>query len=59
MSLPCGRPTGTHRWAVGARFGVARPVRGVPIPRCGHLCQEERPEVVNSEILGFLADWTD
>ncbi|MGW2412607.1 alpha/beta fold hydrolase [Streptomyces tubercidicus] len=29
----------------------------MPIPRCGHLCQEERPDVVNAELLEFLADW--
>ncbi|MFB7504515.1 alpha/beta fold hydrolase [Streptomyces broussonetiae] len=37
--------------------GPARNVRGVPIPRCGHLCQEERPDVVDAELLDFLADW--
>ncbi|MFE6867285.1 alpha/beta fold hydrolase [Kitasatospora sp. NPDC057692] len=38
--------------------GLADDVRGVPIPRCGHLCHEERPDVVNRELLDFLADWT-
>jgi pimeloyl-ACP methyl ester carboxylesterase len=37
--------------------GIARDVRGVAIPQCGHLCQEERPDVVNVELLDFLADW--
>lgn len=37
--------------------GMARDVRGVAIPRCGHLCQEEKPEVVNAELLGFLDGW--
>ncbi|MHB8187875.1 MAG: alpha/beta fold hydrolase [Dermatophilaceae bacterium] len=36
---------------------VAANVRGVAIPECGHLCQEERPDVVNRELAGFLADW--
>ncbi|MFF8971831.1 SDR family NAD(P)-dependent oxidoreductase [Streptomyces sp. NPDC014995] len=34
--------------------GLARNVRGVPIPQRGHLCQEERPDVVNGELLDFL-----
>jgi haloacetate dehalogenase len=38
--------------------GLAHNLRGVPIPQCGHLCQEERPEVVNAELLGFLDGWT-
>ncbi|MFJ8542330.1 alpha/beta fold hydrolase [Streptomyces sp. NPDC093586] len=37
--------------------GMARDVRGVPIAQCGHLCQEERPDVVNRELLDFLTDW--
>ncbi|MFF4717406.1 alpha/beta fold hydrolase [Streptomyces eurythermus] len=51
--------------AVGQAYDVldvwksmARDVRGVPIARCGHLCQEERPDVVNRELLDFLADWS-
>ncbi|MFC9914074.1 alpha/beta fold hydrolase [Streptomyces sp. NPDC059862] len=51
--------------AIGQAYGVlevwkglARQVRGVPIPQCGHLCQEERPDVVNAELLDFLTDWT-
>lgn len=38
--------------------GMARDVRGVPIDQCGHLCQEEKPEVVNVELLDFLVGWT-
>jgi len=37
--------------------GMGTDVRTVPIPQCGHLCQEERPDVVNRELLAFLADW--
>ncbi|MET8956462.1 alpha/beta fold hydrolase [Streptomyces sp. NPDC004393] len=36
---------------------LARNVRGVPVPQCGHLCQEERLGVVNAELLDFLSDW--
>ncbi len=36
---------------------VAAHVRGVAIPECGHLCQEERPDVVNRELSAFLAGW--
>ncbi|WP_253191368.1 alpha/beta hydrolase [Streptomyces sp. M1013] len=42
----------------GSRARSAAPdVRGVAIPRCGHLCQEERAEVVNAELLAFLEGW--
>ncbi|MFD5270450.1 alpha/beta fold hydrolase [Streptomyces sp. NPDC058335] len=51
--------------AVGEAYDVldvwkamARDVRGVPIAQCGHLCQEERPDVVNRELLDFLAGWS-
>jgi pimeloyl-ACP methyl ester carboxylesterase len=37
--------------------GIARDVRGVCIPRCGHLCQEERPDVAHRELLDFLTGW--
>lgn len=37
--------------------GMAHTVRGVAIPQCGHLPQEEQPEAVNRELLAFLADW--
>ncbi len=50
--------------AVGKAYDVlelwktfAANVRGVAIPECGHLCDEERPDVVNHELAGFLADW--
>jgi pimeloyl-ACP methyl ester carboxylesterase len=36
--------------------GMAQNVRGVGIPECGHLCPEERPDVVNEELLRFLED---
>jgi pimeloyl-ACP methyl ester carboxylesterase len=38
--------------------GMAKDVRGVGMPQCGHLCQEERPDMVNEELLRFLKDWT-
>jgi pimeloyl-ACP methyl ester carboxylesterase len=38
---------------------VARNVRGVAIPECGHLPQEERPDVVNRELLEFLQPLRD
>lgn len=51
--------------AVGKAFdvlevwkGMAHDLRGVAIPECGHLCQEERPDVVNAELMKFLSDWT-
>ena len=37
--------------------GMAEDVRGFSIPQCGHLCQEERPDIVNEELLRFLKDW--
>ncbi|MCF2131707.1 alpha/beta hydrolase [Strepomyces sp. STD 3.1] len=37
---------------------MASDVRTVGIPQCGHLCQEERPDVVNAELLKFLGPWT-
>jgi haloacetate dehalogenase len=33
-------------------------VRAVPLPQCGHLPQEEQPEMVNAELLQFLKDWS-
>lgn len=36
---------------------MATDVRTLAIPECGHLCQEERPDVVNAELLDFLAPW--
>lgn len=38
--------------------GMASDLRAVPIPRCGHLCQEEQPDTVNRELLAFLDGWT-
>jgi pimeloyl-ACP methyl ester carboxylesterase len=37
--------------------GMARNVRGVAIPHCGHLPPEEQPERVNLELREFLAGW--
>ncbi|MCX4437858.1 MULTISPECIES: hypothetical protein [Streptomyces] len=36
---------------------TGRDVRGESIAQCGHLCREERPDVVNRELLDFLTDW--
>src|ERR1700710_1913562 len=36
---------------------MAPDLRTVPIPRCGHLPHEERPEEVNRALLGFLEGW--
>lgn len=36
---------------------VASNVRGVAIPECGHLCHEEKPDVVNNELTSFLETW--
>jgi haloacetate dehalogenase len=36
---------------------VSGDLRTVGIPECGHLCQEERPDVVNAELLAFLENW--
>ena len=38
--------------------GMAEDVRGLGMSQCGHLCQEERPDIVNEELLRFLKDWT-
>jgi pimeloyl-ACP methyl ester carboxylesterase len=37
--------------------GMAHDVRGVSIPQCAHLPHEERPDVVNSDLLAFLSGW--
>jgi hypothetical protein len=37
--------------------GMARDVRGIPIPHCGQLPHEEQPEVVNRAVLEFLQGW--
>jgi haloacetate dehalogenase len=36
---------------------MAKNVRGVAIPCCGHLPQEEQPERVNQELRDFLDGW--
>ncbi len=38
---------------------MAHTVRGRAIPQCGHLCQEERPDIVNAELLEFLSGWNN
>lgn len=35
---------------------MATDVRTRGIPRCGHLCHEERPQIINHEILAFLEE---
>lgn len=49
---------------VGKQFDVlevwksmAKNVRGVAVPECGHLPQEEQPARVNQELREFLAGW--
>ena len=37
--------------------GMTKNLRTVAIPECGHLCPEERPDVVNAELAAFLANW--
>lgn len=37
---------------------MASDLRTKAIPRCGHLCHEEQPDIVNEEILGFLTGWS-
>lgn len=37
--------------------GMARNIRFVSIPQCGHLPHEEKPAVVNRELLAFLEGW--
>ncbi|MCY4136432.1 MAG: alpha/beta hydrolase [bacterium] len=45
-------------WDVAAVWAtMADDLRTVEIPECGHLCQEERPDVVNAELLAFLDGW--
>ncbi|MFI5613209.1 alpha/beta fold hydrolase [Amycolatopsis sp. NPDC051903] len=39
--------------------GMASDVRAVALPQCGHLCPEERPDLVNDELLSFLANGDD
>ncbi len=49
---------------LGKMFDVEAPwktmgnvVRAVLLPECGHLPQEEQPELVNAELLEYLKDW--
>ncbi len=37
--------------------GMAKNVRGIAVPECGHLPQEEQPARVNHELREFLAGW--
>lgn len=37
--------------------GMANDVKGVAIPECGHLPQEEQPQRVNQELREFLRGW--
>jgi haloacetate dehalogenase len=37
--------------------GYAQDPQFVPIPNCGHLPHEERPEIVTTELLRFLEPW--
>jgi haloacetate dehalogenase len=39
---------------IGVWKSMAKNIRGVAIPRCGHLPQEEQPERVNQELREFL-----
>lgn len=59
VARTCARPSGVMRatWREDVWKELARNVRGVPVPQCGHLCQEERLGVVNAELLDFLSDW--
>lgn len=36
---------------------IARDVTAVAIDHCGHLCQEERPDVVNKHLTAFFSTW--
>ncbi|MCY3849713.1 MAG: alpha/beta hydrolase [Acidimicrobiaceae bacterium] len=45
-------------WDVAAVWAtMADDLRTVALPRCGHLCQEERADLVNPELLSFLDGW--
>ena len=43
-----------HVWAE-----MAADLRTHAIPQCGHLPQEEQPEIVNRLLLDFLEGWTE
>ena len=36
---------------------MAKDISFVSIPQCGHLPHEEKPDVVNRELLTFLDPW--
>ncbi|MBF6541375.1 alpha/beta hydrolase, partial [Nocardia farcinica] len=36
---------------------IADDLTTVPVPRCGHLPHEERPDLVNEALLDFLKPW--
>jgi haloacetate dehalogenase len=36
---------------------MAENLNTVEIPQCGHLPQEEQPEIVNKLLMGFLDGW--
>jgi pimeloyl-ACP methyl ester carboxylesterase len=36
---------------------MAKNIRGIAIPNCGHLPAEEQPEIVNKELIAFLDGW--
>jgi pimeloyl-ACP methyl ester carboxylesterase len=56
---------GVDSEAVGKAFDVkavwqtmASDLTTLAIDRCGHLCQEEQPEVVNESLTAFLSTWS-
>ena len=56
---------GADFYAVGKMFDMAQVwaemainLRTYAIPQCGHLPQEERPEIVNKLLLEFLSGWS-
>lgn len=64
ISCPVLAMWGQDFAAVGKAYDVAQVWRGmasdlrtVALPDCGHLCPEERPDLVNAALLDFLADW--
>jgi pimeloyl-ACP methyl ester carboxylesterase len=57
IRVPLVRPT-LHLPLSGRAERISRDrahdVRRIAIPRCGHVPHEERPDVVNLELLAFL-----
>jgi len=56
---------GVDSEAVGQAFDVkavwqtmATDLTTLAIDRCGHLCQEEQPEIVNESLTAFLSTWS-